>query len=383
MIIAVDSRVPYWNEAFGSIGEVRPFAARKLTRTDLRDVDALVVRTTVTVNSELLEGTPVRFVGTATAGMDHLDPRYLTSRGIYFTSAAGSNANGVADYFAAALLLLAGRRGWDLRRKTIGVVGVGHVGSRVARNARAFGMEVLLCDPPLRELTGETRYGFLQDVLGADVLTFHVPLTTEGPYPTWHMVDRDLLTRLPGGQLLINAARGPVISGTDLLAVGFGEGKIAGAVLDVFEGEPRIDLTLVDRAELASAHIAGYSLDGKVRATEMILDEICRFFGVEKHWDASSVSPASRTLAPRLPEPDVQNAVGSIVAQAYDILQDDAKIRALKYLPPGSRAAGFDRLRDEYDFRPEFGNFAVETSDAGGAFGACLSQLGFVVKARG
>jgi erythronate-4-phosphate dehydrogenase len=381
MIISVDSRIPYWKEAFGSLGEVRSFASRKLTSMDLRDVDALVVRTTVKVNSELLEGTPVRFVGTATAGMDHLDQPYLVSRGIHFTSADGSNANAVADHFAAAILLTAERRGWNLKGKSVGIVGVGHVGSKVARNARALGMEVLLCDPPLRETTGDLRYGLLQDVLEADILTFHVPLTADGPYPTWHMVNGELLARLRGGQILINSARGPVFSGPDLLQVGFGKGRIAGAVLDVFEGEPWINLELVKKADLATPHIAGYSIDGKVRATEMILDDMCRFFGLQRSWDAGAAYPPPRNIAPRFPEHDLQKAVASLVAQAYDILEDDVNLRSLKNLPREAQAAGFDRLRDQYRFRPEFRHFIVQANRADSTFGVLLAQLGFQVMA--
>jgi len=312
--------------------------------------------------------------------MDHLDPNYLSSRGIYFSSAAGCNANAVADHFAAAILLVAERRGWNLKRKSIGVVGVGHVGSKVARNARAFGMEVLLCDPPLRESTGDTRFGFLNDVLGADILTFHVPLTDEGPYPTRHMVDAEFLSALGGGQFLINSARGPVFSSNDLMNVGFGESKISGAVLDVFEGEPKIDLSLVDRADLATAHIAGYSIDGKIRATEMILDEMCRYFGLRKSWNPAYPEP--REIISQSPEEDIQKAVGSVVSQAYNILEDDANLRALRNLPQEAQSAGFDRLRDEYRFRPEFRHFIVKTDQAAGPMGVLLSQLGFQVMAR-
>jgi erythronate-4-phosphate dehydrogenase len=380
MIIAVDSRIPYWKDAFGTLGEVRTFAARKLASSDLRDVDALVVRTTVSVNERLLEGTRVRFVGTATAGMDHLDPQYLSSRGIYFASASGCNANAVADHFAAAILVVAERRGWNLKGKSIGVVGVGNVGSKVARNARAFGMEVLLCDPPLRESTGDTRYGFLKDVLESDILTFHVPLTDDGPYPTRHMVDAEFLAKLRGGQFLMNSARGPVFSGSDLLNVGFGKSRIAGVVLDVFEGEPAIDLSLAARADLATAHIAGYSIDGKIRATEMILDEMCRYFGLRKSWDP--VYPEPREIETQFPERDIQKAAGSIVSRAYNILEDDANLRALENLPRDAQTAGFDRLRDEYRFRPEFRHFIVKTGEAAGPLGVLLSQLGFHVAAR-
>jgi erythronate-4-phosphate dehydrogenase len=206
-----------------------------------------------------------------------------------------------------------------------------------------------------------------------------VPLTSEGAYPTWHMVDGKLLSALPGGQILMNASRGPVFSSPDLMRIGFGKDRIAGLVLDVFEGEPKVDLELVEKAEIATPHIAGYSIDGKVRATEMVLDDMCRFFGLRKNWDPGSAYPAPRSLTPRCPEQDLQKAVGSVVAQAYDILQDDANLRSLKSLPRNAQPAGFDRLRDEYRFRPEFRHFNVLASRIDSAFGVLLSQLGFQV----
>ena len=187
MIIAVDKEIPYGKEAFSQLGQVRFFTGRDLKSRDLSDVDALIVRTITPVNAPLLDGAPVRFLGAASAGIDHVDQAYLRSRGIHFHYAAGCNADSVSEYIVTVLHILASKRNWDLQQKSIAVIGVGNVGSRVARKARALGMQVYQCDPPLRELTGDPRYQNLKDVIGADILTFHVPLVADGPYPTRHM----------------------------------------------------------------------------------------------------------------------------------------------------------------------------------------------------
>jgi len=381
MILAVDERVPYWNDAFGHLGEVRPFAGRKLTPNLVKDADALIVRSITAVNAALLDGSSVRFVGTASVGMDNLDQNYLKSRGIHFTNAAGSNANAVAQYFVAALLVVAQRRGWNLHRTSLGIVGVGHIGSLVEKKARALGMEVQLCDPPLRESTGDSRYRDLRDILDVDILTFHVPLTSEGPYPTRHMVDRSLLQQLTPRQFLINTSRGPVFAGPDL-KLGITQAKIAGAVLDVWEGEPRIDFSLLDKTEIGTQHIAGFSFDGKVRGTEMILQELCNFFGLAKQWETRGLYPAARRIRPRKGTSG-QDALLSLVLQAYDILQDDHKLRDLKDLPPEKAAPAFDRLRDQYVFRPEFHHFVVELTGSESDLATCVEGLGFQVSLDG
>jgi len=377
MIIAVDEAIPYWQQAFSTLGEIRTFSGRKVQPADIKEAEALVIRSVTRVDAALLEGSSVRFVGTATIGTDHLDEGYLEARGIRFTNAAGSNANSVAEYVTAALLVVAQRRNWDLSKKTIAIVGVGHVGSRVLEKTRALGMRALLCDPPLRESTGDHRYQFLDDVLGADILTFHVPLTKTGRYPTYHMVDHALLDRLSPGQYLINTARGAVFDCAALKAR-LEQSKIEGALLDVWEGEPQIDYSLLDLVDIGSPHIAGYSLDGKVRGTEMIAEEFCRFFKIPFRWDSESVYPKPLGLR-SAPGSHGQDALRSLVVQAYDILRDDANLRALKSLPGEKAKAGFDRLRNEYPLRPEFRHYMAESAGSDSLLNSKSKGLGFQV----
>ncbi|MBZ5495205.1 MAG: 4-phosphoerythronate dehydrogenase [Acidobacteriia bacterium] len=378
MIIVVDEAIPYWQAAFARTGEIRAVSARSVRPADCRDADALIVRSVTRVGSHLLEGSSIRFVGTATIGVDHLDLDYLKARRIHIANAPGSNANAVAEYVVAALLVLAERKGWRLPGKSIGIIGVGHIGTLVEKKASALGLKTMLCDPPLRESTGDTRYGFFDDVIRADILSLHVPLTTTGPYPTWHMLDRKVLQRLSPRQTVINTSRGAVVSESDLRQT-LRDRRIEGAVLDVWEGEPRIDHDLLDLVDLGSPHIAGYSLDGKVRATAMVREELCRFFGIQESWDTRNIFPQPQRLRPQagMGSPD---AVRSVVLQAYDILRDDMSLRALKGVPGDAAAERFDRLRTDNPLRREFSHFTVELVEGKG-LAQTFTALGFEVAA--
>ena len=375
MIIAVDEVIPYGREAFSSLGEVRSFAGRKISAADIREAEALVVRSITQVNAKLLEGTRVRFVGSATIGTDHLDLEYLKSHGITWRNAAGSNANSVAEYVTAALLVLARKHAWNLQKKSIAIIGAGHVGRALERKTQALGMSVSLCDPILREETGDSRYQFLDDVLDADILSIHVPLTSDGRYPTRHMIGREVFDRLSTRQFLINPARGSVIRESDLKKA-LEEGKVGGAVLDVWEGEPSIDYELLRAVAIATPHIAGFSLDGKVRGTEMILEALCHESGVKVPWDSRSVYPPEVTLRPA-PGSLGQEALYSIVLQAYNVLKDDENLRALQTLSPEEAIAAFDRLRNKYPLRPEFHHYIVEIPQGEIALAGTLEGLGF------
>jgi len=375
MIIALDQAIPYWREAFSEFGEIRPFAARDLTPENIRDADALIVRSVTPIQSPLLDGSSVRFVAAASAGVDHIDPAYLAKLGISFGYAAGCNANSVSEHILTALHVVAGRRAWVLKEKSLAVIGVGHVGSRVARKAQAIGMKVLLCDPPLRDSTGDRRYLPFHAVLEADILTFHVPLTREGPYPTLHMLDRQILDRLTPGQFLINSSRGGVFDNRELKRALL-EHTIAGAVLDVWEGEPRIDYELLDLVDIGTPHLAGTSLDGKIRATEMVRDELCRFCGTGSSANMSALYPGAGHIRPAEGTSD-QGAVLSVLRQAYDITGNDANLRALASLPENQAAEGFERLRTGCALRPEFHHYIVELSGQHRDLGEIFAGLGF------
>ncbi len=374
MLILADENIPYVKEVFGCLGEVVTMPGRAMSQEAARGAEVLLVRSVTRVGRELLEGTRVRFVATATIGFDHVDRDYLAMRGIGFAAAPGSNAQSVAEYVTTALLLLESRGRIELRKSTLGVVGVGNVGSRVDRMARALGMRVLLDDPPRARAEGPSSFVSLESVCReADVITFHVPLSREGPDPTYHLIDSHLLGRIRPGAILLNTSRGSVHD-TEALKTARRASRPGALVLDVFEAEPRIDPELVALADLATPHIAGYSFDGKVAGTRMIFEAVCRFFGHEPRWP-DGVPPAEE-LVFQLDRPEPLRAVRA----AYDIEADDARLREVMQAPTeADRARGFDRLRKEYPRRREFACWRVELDEPATRVEKRLTSLGFRV----
>ena len=357
MKIVADENIPFVREAFEQIGQVRTAAGRQIRPDLLADADVLLVRSVTPVGRALLETSPVTFVATATIGTDHLDTDYLERRHVAWADAAGCNANSVAEYVVAVLLTLAHHGSFRLRGKTIGVAGVGHVGSRVVRYAQALGMSVLQNDPPVQRQTGDPRFVPLEQVLQADFVSVHVPLTRTGPDATWHMVDATFLQHLRPEAYLVNTSRGSVADEKDLLAA-LERGRIAGAVLDVWEHEPDIDVGLLARVKLGTPHIAGYSFDGKVNGTKMIFEATCRHFGLSAAWDPAGLMPPPphpRLVVPAA-SPDDEGVVRWVVKQIYDVEKDDAALRLLAGQSPERRGSYFDRLRRDYPIRREFGN---------------------------
>ena len=378
MIIAVDEAIPDWEEAFSELGRIQPYSAKGLKPADIREADVLIVRTVTSVGASLLEGSSVRCVAAASAGTDHIDQAYLQARGIHFSYAAGCNANSVSEYIVTALHIIASRKGWILKNKSLAVIGVGHVGSRVAQKARALGMKVLLCDPPLRDSTGDAQYQLLDDVLEADILSFHVPLIFKGPYPTWHMVNRRFLDCLSPGQFLINSSRGTVFDSQAVKAA-LRECRVEGAVLDVWEEEPRIDYSLLEVANIGTPHIAGNALDGKIRATEMTRKALCDFLEKRPAQPMNPVYPEARVLHPA-PETESQGSILSVLLQAFDIRKDDADLRALQSAPPEKAAESFERLRTRHPLRPEFRHFIVDLDKTHIDLAETLTALGFEIR---
>lgn len=377
MNILVDENIPYGAEAFDTLGTVRRAPGRAITKDMLSDVDALIVRSITKVNETLLEGTPVRFVGTCTIGEDHVDKSYLSRKGIAFSSAPGCNANSVAEYVVTALLYLAEKHDFDLASKRLGIVGVGNVGSKVYRKAGALGMTCVLNDPPLATKTGDPVYRPLDEIRECDVITFHTPLNKAGDYPTYHLADEAFLASLRPGSILFNTSRGAVVNNA-ALAEALHRGHIAAAVLDVWENEPTPNLDLLALADIATPHIAGYSFDGKVNGTRQIYEALCAFLGVNAAWDPRPILPP-----PPLPElevdPSASNVLGKTALQAYDLPGDDARMRGIGDAAPDQQGTYFDRLRKEYPVRREFFNTHVRLTQPGDALRGILSGIGFIV----
>lgn len=359
--IVADQNIPLVQEAFGGLGTVKTLPGRAITSVDVQDADVLLVRSVTPVDAALVEGSRVRFVGTATIGTDHVDAAYLQSRGIAFAYAPGSNAESVVEYVLAALLRLAVRQGEALRGKTVGIVGCGRIGGRLAERLPAFGVRVLKNDPPLAaaQANGE-RDAFvdLADVLEAsDVVTLHTPLTRDGAYATYHLIGNEELARQPEGAWLVNASRGPVTD-NEALKHARADGRPAALVLDVWEGEPTPDPMLLSRTSLATPHIAGYSYDGKVQGTAMLYDALTAHLEASRNWDVrAALAPGPDdhlTLEPpdpALPEPAWLDALAQ---QMYAIEHDDVRLRDMLTLPPDQHAAYFTDLRKHYRRRRAF-----------------------------
>jgi len=379
--IVADANIPLLREAFGPLGEVAALPADGLTPGAVRDADALLVRSVTRVGAALLDGSAVRFVATATIGFDHVDQAYLASRGIGFASAQGSNARSVAEYVLAALAVLAARRGRPMRGQVLGIVGCGNVGGRLAHMAEALGLRVLRNDPPLARRTGDPRYVPFDALAEADAVTFHVPLERGGTDPTYHMIGARLLGRLKPGATLLNSSRGGVHDTAALLAAR-AAGRLGALVLDVWEGEPSVDTDLLARTDLATPHIAGYSYDGKVNGARMVLEALCRHFGLAREWDPSPLMPPPPRPRARVPAgATVEEALRLAITAAYDIEADDARMRGLLARPPEARAKFFNDLRKTYPVRREFPETTVELAADDPEVRGALAALDFPVAA--
>jgi len=379
--IVADAGIPLLQDAFGPLGGVVALPADRLTAEAVREADALLVRSVTRVGESLLAGSRVRFVATATIGVDHVDLGYLESRGIGFASAEGSNARSVAEYVVAALAVLAERGRWRIRDKRLGIVGCGRIGGLVARMAEAVGMHVLRNDPPLERATGVEGFVPLEAMAEADLVTFHVPLTYAGLDATYHLIGARLLAGLKDGAAVINTSRGAVADSAALKEVfGGGRGRLGALVLDVWEGEPDVDLDLLDRTTLATPHVAGYSYDGKVNGTRMVLEALVRHFGLRRPWAPSPSMPPAPRPEVRLPAGvTLDRALRLATAAAYDMEADDRRLRAMAQEPPERRGRYFTALRAEYPVRREFRETRVVLDAADAGVAGALEALGFTV----
>ncbi|MES3628595.1 MAG: 4-phosphoerythronate dehydrogenase [Longimonas sp.] len=365
MTIVVDENIPLAREAFGTIGTVQPVAGRAITTDHVRVADALLVRSVTPVNEALLQEHTLDFVGSATIGTDHIDQDLLQRRGIPFAHAPGSNADSVADYVIAALLHHAAAQGVSLPDRTVGVIGHGNTGSRVARRCAALGCRVLRNDPPLAEAHPGDDHPFvpLPELLhAADIVSLHVPLTKTGAHPTFRLVDADLLAEMQPGTWLVNTARGDVID-PHAVAQALDSNHLGAALFDVWPNEPAPDAELVARTDLATPHIAGYAYDGKVRGTHMLYEALCAARDEPATWTPESAlaeqAPERWHCTPPDPNTPRTQYLHTLARQTYAIADDDRRMRALPAHPPETRGKQFAALRRDYPVRREMQRYRV------------------------
>lgn len=353
MKLLADENMPYVEALFGDWAEVTTCAGRNMTPEQLKDIDVLLVRSITTVNEALLaQAAHLRFVGTATIGCDHIDTDLLARRNIAFASAPGCNKVAVGDYVLAALLTVAEHKNWQLKDKTLAVIGVGNTGSQVVQRARALGMTVLLCDP-LKARQNPSEFVELAQALTADIISFHVPITHEGPYPTWHLLDETIINGLHGEQVLINACRGDVWDNKALLQRQQGVSPLT-LVMDVWEHEPEVLVPLVAHTLLATPHIAGYSLEGKARGTFALYCALKEHLGQDNVLTPEQLLPLPAITGLELHNDCDQALLTRLVRLVYDIKADDNAFRFALGQP-----GFFDILRKQYPQRRELGSLQI------------------------
>lgn len=374
MIILADRDITAVRECFSPLGELRLFEGRSLSAAQLRDADVLLVRSVTRVTRELLEGSRVRFVGTATAGIDHVDTAGLAAAGVAFTDAPGCNARAVAEHVISCLYLHARAEGCAARALRVGIVGHGHVGSALAALLDRLGIAWVSHDPPRAAREPGWSSTPLAEVLACDVVTLHVPLTSSGPWPTANLVDRAAIAALRPRTLLVNAARGGIVDEAALVARLLGSSPIVAAI-DCWAHEPRVDRALLASTMLASCHLAGHSREARQNATRALFDALLAWRG-----EAPRAAPLPALRAP--PEAVLHAGAGiaGLLARIHPLPAHDARLRAVLGMTDAAGAAHFDEIRRRYALRREIGAHVVACSGLAPDTVAELAALGFTLE---
>ncbi len=373
MKIVADDKIPFLRGILEPYAEVIYMPGQAITRKILSDTDALLTRTRTKCTEGLLRGTKVRFIGTATIGFDHIDTQYCEKNGITWKNAPGCNSSSVQQYVAAVLLKMASEFRFSLKGKTAGIVGVGNVGSKVEKLLGILGMNVLLNDPPRSRKEGDKNFISLVKVLAeSDIVTLHVPLNIVGEDNTWHLLNEKNLKKMKKGAWLLNISRGEVVETSALKKI-LSAGKLGGAVLDVWENEPDIDIELMAKTFLSTPHIAGYSTDGKANGTSMIVNSLSEYFDLPlKNWYPDSVPAPDHPVFPidgigKTEEDILREAVN----HTYNIETDDINLR---FSP-----SDFEKQRGEYRMRREFTAYTVRLNGGTKKVRKMMEGLGFKV----
>ena len=374
MKIICDDKIPFLKGALEPFAEVTYLPGRETTPESVRDADALITRTRTICSPELLKDSGVKVIATATIGYDHIDTAWCESRGIIWKNAPGCNSSSVSQYIASAIVSLARKHSLRLEGMTLGVVGVGNVGSKVARTGRVLGMNVLLCDPPRARREGPEGFSDIDEIIRkSDIITLHVPLSRDGEDRTWHLFDEERIGMLRQDQILINSSRGAVVDNSALRSA-LQAGSIRAAVLDVWENEPAIDETLMSLLDYSTPHIAGYSADGKANGTEMSVRTVAEVLDLPlKDWSVEKIPGPVQSLEFVLDASGKsrQEILTEAILWTYDIEEDSFMLR--------SSPQTFEKQRGAYPVRREPTAFTVYLQHASPSMAEALRQLGFKV----
>ena len=375
--ITIDENIAYAREAFSQFGDVALLHGRKITPEFVKDSDVLIVRSITKVNKNLLGGSNVKFVGTATIGKDHIDLEYLKENGIAFADAAGCNAHAVKEYVYTALADVLSEKNLRFKDLSIGIIGSGNVGSKVAFCANALGMKTIINDPPLKRKTGDNIYRESDEALKADIITMHVPLNKEGIDKTYHLLNYEKLNGLKDNCILINSSRGSVVDNEALEKTI--EKKNLTVILDVWENEPEPNPLLLQKVYIGTPHIAGYSYEGKVNGTTMIYSALCKFLNEEEIFKAPEVKVDGSVIEPEVTG-SIEKSLHNLFKRIYDIKKDDASLRRILFDKNSGKY--FDSLRKNYNLRYEFPNYTVAVPEEEKELINILSAFRFKAKNR-
>jgi erythronate-4-phosphate dehydrogenase len=372
--IVADNRIPFLKGVLEPYADVLYLPGREVSAAQVKDADALIIRTRTKCNKELLEDSKVRFIATATIGYDHIDTDYCASHNIIWQNAPGCNSSSVEQYLLSALLILSARKNFRLADKTIGIVGVGHVGSKVEKVARLMGMNVLLNDPPRERNERRSYFVSLNQILKeSDIISLHVPLTISGPDKTYHMADSDFFNNLGKKAHLINTSRGEIIE-EKVLKDAIKSGKLESVVLDVWENEPFIDKELSEMVDIVTPHIAGYSLDGKANGTTISIRALSRFFSLDlNNWVPEHIpSPSENEIVVNATGKNLQEIISEVILKTYNVLEDDARFR--------KSISSFEKQREQYPLRREYGAYTIRIINGQMDIITVLRELGFNIQ---
>ena len=377
MQLVVDENIAFAEEAFSQFGDVLLINGREITNEILHNADALIVRSITNVDDKLLQNTNIKFVGTATIGTDHIDNNFLNENNMAFADAKGCNADSVAEYVFTALLKITVDNKLTLKNKSIAIIGVGNVGSRVAKYAEALGLKVYKNDPPIQRAGEGSNYVSLEEAMQADIITLHVPLNKSGIYKTFHLLDEKKLSKIKDNTIIINSSRGAVVDHIALSDIV--DKKHFKVILDVWEGEPLINIDLLQKVLISSPHVAGYSLEGKVNGTKMIYDALCRFTNQLSDWEPKMPTVENNIIDVATVK-NLEEKLHMIFRQVYNIETDDYKMREMIKMDNDSRAAYFDKLRKEYLLRREFTNYTILVEETDKQLKGILEAFRFNIK---
>lgn len=377
MKIIADENIPQVKEAFSRFGDVILINGREINNELLKNADLLLVRSITNVNENLLDNSKVKFVATATIGTDHVDMEYLKSKNILFADAKGCNAYSVAEYVLCAITNIYYKHKQTFENKKIGIVGYGNIGTKVYRFTEALGFQTIINDPPLERNTGKNIFHNLKEALESDIITFHVPLNMTGVDKTLHLLNKDNLDLIKQGSLLINTSRGQVVDNQIIKERLKVKNDIA-AVFDVWENEPLIDIEFAERTNISTAHIAGYSLEGKLNGTKLIYNQFCELFGYKNEWNPNYPNVENNVINVNTHEP-IEKILYNIFNSIYNIESDNQMLKKCLSANKEFISKCFDDLRKNYRIRREFSNYTLKLDKESKHLKEILETLRFKV----